>query len=300
MKDFKVYSILSLVLLILGVFSWTQIIKPEQVKEETAPELLPEKFADKLHALSIVTKNYEIKIVNQEGLWVVTSPQPYLGNQEYIEKGLQIMGDVVSNHNFKLEEDRFGLDPGRAFYRFEFANGQEKRLIVGENDGPADTIYLLDKDAGRVFVVHNVWAQFLIYPPERFYHPNLPIPGKIVKSLFYSERGKVIWKVEPAENQQLRFIYKDQEAIVEKAQGLWFFKKMREFELENLQFGTPNDFQTFGELHVESDKGNIMFEFNPSSDKIRVTTFNVFAKTKPYSLKSLGYEIEKVIKSVKK
>ena len=300
MKEIKTYSLLLVVLLVLILFAWTQIWVPEKRDGLVKDQLLPDNFVDQLQALTMVNSDKEFKIVNQDDVWVVVSPNPYVGNQEYILKGLQIMGEVVSNHNFELQEDNYELNPGRAFFRLEFKNGLEKRLVVGAKAGPAGTIYVLDKDSQRVFVVHNIWSQFLLYPPERLYTPNLPIPGKMVKSLYFTERGKMIWKVEPVEGQKLKLTYKDQAVEVPKAEGLWFFQKVREFQLESLEFGEPKDFQTFGELHIATDKGNIMFEFNPSSEKIRVRTFNVFANVKPYSLKSLGNEIKKVIKSVKK
>ncbi len=300
MKSFKVFAALFTLLLFLGAYAWFGIIKVEEREKKEVVTLFPDSFPDSVTRLDLTTDLYEVRIEKRDGVWWVTQPQEYLANQEYIEKAFRIMDETTSSHHFTYEEDKFGLEPGKAFYGLQFADGLEKRVKVGTKEGPVETIYLLDKDSNEIFVVHNVWAQFLYYPLSQFYHPGLPIPGAIVKSLSLKNQTAVAWSVEPAQNNMVTFRLKDQSKDIHKANGLWFFKKVREFQLEDLKFGEPDSFKPHWFLEIQTDKGNITFEFDEKMQKIRVPSFKIFAKVNPYSLKSLGYEIEKVFKSDQK
>ncbi len=300
MKSPKFIGVLLILLLGLGSYSWFFIVKPEREESTKKVQLFDEQFPQDLIEFHLTTDEFEVQLEKRQGVWWVTSPREYLANQEYIEKSFRIMNDTVSNHHFPLQEDRFGLTPGKAFYRLRHSNGLETRIRVGGTEGPAETIYLLDQDSKEVFVVHNVWAQFLYYPIRQFYHPNLPIPGAIVKQMTLRKGDLVEWKVEPADGGNVRFSWRNRSIEIPKANGLWFFKRVKEFGLQDLEFGEPKNFKPYWRLSVESDKGNIIFQFNKSMEKVWVKKFNIFAQVNPYSLKSLGYEIEKVFKSDQK
>lgn len=300
MKFQKLLGLLIALFVGLGLYAWFGIIKPEQELQKETHQLLPENFPETLEAFSLTTADIDVRIEKKLEVWWVTSPQEYLANQEFVEKSLRIMKESVSNNTFKLEKDTFGFNPGKGFLRFQFAEGFETRVKVGEVEGPADTLYLLDQDSEQVYVVHNVWGQFLYYPLKQFYHPYLPLPGAIVKDMTLLKKGQVEWRVEPEDAEHLRFLYRDRSLSLPKANALWFFRQVHEFPLENLEFQKQDGFRSFWELNVNTDQGNIIFEFDEAIEKIWVKRFNVFAQVKPYSLKSLGYEIEKVFESDKK
>ncbi len=300
MKSLKLFALLFVILGCLGGYAWFAIVQPESEKTTNKLSLFPSDFLDRIQSLELTTDSFKVKIEKRQDVWWVTSPQEYLGNQEYIEKTLKIMQETESHHHFPLDEDRFEFEPGKAFFRLQFNNGLEKRVRVGSKEGPAETIYLLDFDSREVFVVHNVWAQFLYYPLHQFYHPALPIPGAMVRQMSLFKNEDKQWSVEPVNETHVAFTLNGKRVEIPKANGLWFFKKVREFPLENIEFGEPAGFNPFWRLNIQTNEGNISFEFDETMEKINVPRFKVFAQSKPYSLKSLGYEIEEVFKSDQK
>jgi hypothetical protein len=278
-------------------YSWFAILAPEQQQKDQQERLLAADFPEGLQSLHFTSDISEFHIEQREGVWWVVQPKEYLANQEFIEKSLQIMGDSESHHHFALKEDRYGLNPGRAFYRLRFGNGQEQRLKVGSQEGPADTLYVLDQDQEHIFVVHNIWGQFLYYPTKRLYTPNLPILGSTVKRLNLKKENEVVWSVEPVSATHLVFSWQGQRQEVPKAHGLWFFKKIREFPVPDIEFGNPTDFTPYWVLQIETDQGNIIFEFDEKMQTIRVPRFTIYGPVDPYSLKSLGEEVERVFSS---
>lgn len=300
MKLLKPILALFILLILLGTYAWFGIIQVEKQVENDKVFLLPKNLSDQLQSFKLVTSDFEIQVENKEGLWWVTEPVHYLANQEYIEKGLQIMADALARRDFELKEDHYGFRPGKAFILFHFKDGLNKRLKVATESGPGDTIYVLDQDLQRVFVVHNVWGQFLYYPITRFYHPFLPIAAKSVLSVKLLKQGQNYWGVEPRPDQTLKIDYLGQSYSIPKAQALWFYKKLREFPLQNFKFNTELTFKPYWQLVVGTENGNIIFDFDEKAEKIYGQQANVFAEIEPYSLKSLEYEIQKVIKSDKK
>ena len=299
-SQLKLFLVLCMILVSLALYIWFGVLGSENTRQESQRNLISKQDLRFLRSINILTSDAEISMELRDGLWFVTRPQEYPANQEYVVKSLQVMQEAFSEQTFKLDQDRYGFEPGRAFIHLIFDNGLQKRLKVGSVDGPANTLYVLDQDSKDIFVYHNVWGQFLYYPTSRFLNPYLPLPGQMVKNVTLQQGHQIHWKVFPVQGNRLEIRLGEHSHFVEKAKALWFFKKIREFQLNNLKFETPSPFQSYWQLYFETDKGNIRFDFDEKMEKIFISDFNVFAEVAPYSLKSLSYELEKVIQSDKK
>ena len=297
MKKWFVFPIL---ILLLGLYSWFGILVPEKENIDKIESQVVLKSPEQLHRIEVTTRDKSVMLEKKEDLWWVIKPHEYLADQEFVVKAVQIMSETPVVNQFKLEEDRFGFDKTEAFFNFHWIDGLNKRIIVGNEEATANHIYLLDNDSREVLVVHNVWSQLLYYPLERLFSSTLPITGTQVKTIHFSRSGQKLWQLSSGGKKIMNIEYMKEHFQSEKAQWLWFFKKIREFELKNLKFAAQRDFEVKSELEIETEKGNIRFQFNHKGDKIFIPHLNVFADTDPYSLQSLSDEIDKVIRSDKK
>ena len=291
---------LGAVLIVLSCYAYITFLKPERQKREKLLENIQAQKAEDLVQFNISDSDKVIKLVKKDGFWWVIEPNKYMANQEFIEKAIRIMKESPVKSDFPLKEDLFGLTPGRAFIEWVYKDGFRKRMVVGDKAAPGDNIYVLDKDSSHVYIYHNIWGQVLYYPLSQFYHQYLPIPGRLVKTIQYKVAQKTVWSIQPANNNKMSVFYQGESFLSSKAKWVWFFKKIREFSLKNLEFKKGASFNGTASLIVESDKGNIRFQFDMESKKMFINGVNVFADFDPYSLNSLGYEIEKVMKSDKK
>ncbi len=296
----KKVVIFAAVLVILGAYSYFQIIQPESLNKTKVVTSLLQPESVEVSEITITNGDQEVRLAKKDDFWWVMAPQHYLGNQEYIEKGLQIMRESNIKNSFAFKDDFFGLTPGKAFLSLKYGNGLNSRLRVGTKSAPGEHIYVLDEDSQKVSVVHNVWGQFLYYPLERFYHPFLPIPGNLVKTVQLKRAGKQVWHLSPSKGTKMAVQFKGKTLETPKAQWLWFFSKLREFPLKNIKFDHRKDFESAQELEIRTDKGNIRFVFNEKGTKLFVPSLNVFAEVDPYSLKSLDHEVAKVVENDKK
>lgn len=288
--------LLLLIFIALGAYIYLQE-KETKVVEEIRPPLISQEGLEKL---SLVSEYGELTLEFKDGLWWMTSPHTYLANQEIVEKSLRVMSQSHPLNSFSLEEDRFGFNPGRAFFEFIYASSLRSRFIVGLEDAVEQRLYLLDKDSQVVHVMHNVWGQLLYYPLKEFLHQSLPIPGAVVKSVSLYLNDELKWSVKPKSVKEVEIKLGEKTLRVNKAKLLWFFKSLREFKLNELNFDSFNNQKLAMSLLVESNKGNIRFLFDEESKKIIIPSLNVFAEYDPFSLKSLNDEIAKVVKSDKK
>lgn len=253
-----------------------------------------------IQAMTITTGELKVELVKEEDFWWVSSPHRYLANQRFVERNLQIMSETPPIERFKLTEDHFGVEPGEALFRFQYEDNREKRLVVGDVDAPGSNVYVLNKDSGFVYVVHNIWSQFLFNSVEKFYTPYLPIPGQAVKKVEYYEAGEKLWGLSSKSKNMMTLFYKGQQFDSPKEQWIWFFKKIREVTLSNHSFDKVDPIKGKDELRVETEKGNIIFVISEKSDKIYIPSINVFADVADHSIQSLHQEIERVVKSVQK
>lgn len=291
-----------MVAVLLGLASYAYFgIHQKELKEEGGKKAL---FFDeellRLEKMNLVTEEGDLILEKKDDQWWVIRPHKYLANQDYIEKTLKIMEGAQPASSFVFDEDRFGFKPGKAFYHFIYDDQRQRQLILGSQEGPDNSLYVLDMDQNRVFVVHNVWGQFLYYPIQHFYHQYLPIPGALVKKLSLVQNDKLIWKVEPSDGGKMQVEWEGQVHQTERAPWLWFFNKLREFPLENVQFDSAEKAFKGKVLNIETNLGNIRFIFSEKGEEIYIPSLNVFAQVDPHSLISLGNEIKKVIKSDKK
>jgi hypothetical protein len=291
----KSFIVLILVLLLLSSYAWFVLIQADRQQLADSNQLFSQSLTENLARLQVVSQDHDISLIKKDDYWYVEKPHLFLGNQEFIQKSLKIMQEMVTQHNFPFEDDRYGLNPGKAFLLLEFIDGQQKRLRIGEQEGPAQTIYVKDDDQNHVYVFHNLWGQFIYYFVENYYSQVLPIPGQIVKSVTWMRGQEKLWEVRPESKGLISLFLEGQTHSVEKAQALWFFKNIREFSIEDLRFEQDPQFQASHTLHFSTDKGNIRFEFDEKAENIHIPQFNVFAKVDPYSLKSLRNEIERMI-----
>ncbi len=251
-------------------------------------------------AIHLTTEEFEVQLNNVDNIWWVLKPKKYLANQDFILRTLKIMNQTPSIQKFQLEEDRYGFDPGEAFYRFIYKDHQEIRLVIGKNDAPGNNIYVLDKDSGWVYVLHNLWAQFLIHPMGDFYSPYLPIPGKMVRSISYFEKDKKLWQLISLSKEKVRLSYKELKFDSPKEDWEWFFEKVREISLGQLQFDSTNDFKIKGELHIQTEEGNIIIQVSEDYRKVFIPNLKLIGELSENSIQSLQHELKKVVESATK
>lgn len=296
----KKWSLLFGTILILGSYVYFGIYLPDRKKEtkKQAMNILPDD--ENLREIHISTPEKDVFLEKKDDVWWVIKPHEYLADQEFVVKAVQIMTEAPVVNQFLLEDDRFGFKEPEAFFHMTYDSGLNKRILVGKAKGAAQHIYLLDKDSNQVHVVHNVWAQLLYFPIDRFFAQTLPIVGTQVKTIQFGVGGNRVWKLTSGSERIMSIEYLGKLYESEKSQWLWFFKNIRDFELKDLKFGQSLNFKVHSELEVETEKGNIRFQFNRKADKIFVPQLNVFADVDPYSLKSLSDELDKVINRDKK
>ncbi len=283
-------------LLSLAIFIATQNKSLE--KHSSVEILIPNK---PLSSLSITSPHFEVELIFKENLWWMSKPHVYLADQDFIANNIQVMLETQPIEQFQLEEDHFKVNPGKAFFDFVFQDGERLRLIIGALETNDNNLYVYNKDLNRIFVVHNIWGQFLYYSLNEYYHKSLPILGEQVKSAeLKNQSNKTIWRVGSIDSKQAKVFFNDKEYKVLKSQLVLFFKTLGEFSLQDLEFNQKltekNDF----ELIVQTEKGNITFPWFSQTGRIFVPHFNVFAKQGESSLNSLTTELEKVIKNEQK
>lgn len=283
----------------LGSYSFFVLYQADQKQSENGLRgILPEHVL--IDSLKITNEDKQISLSFEDGLWWVTHPHRYLADQDFVNKSLQIMHETPAMNQFELQEDHFGLSPGKAFIEIKYENSMNKRLVIGQQDGPGNSIYILDKDSQKVSVLHNIWGQLLYFPASRFYNQGLPIPDKSVKRVSLLRNQKVQWSLASVDNTLMELTYLGEVFCSRKAQWLWFFDKIKDFKIEDLSFRSISDNSMPWTLSFDTSKGNIRFYFDEQASKIIIPRFNVIGKVAPGSLESLSQEIQKVIKSDKK
>ena len=247
----------------------------------------------------LTTAQSEVKIKLEEGLWKVTQPHLYPADHGFVQSTFRLMAKAPILSTFPLEEDFFGLDPGKAFMEFIYNDGLRKRFVIAKEDGPKNSLYVLDKDSTQVFVVHGIFGQFLHYSLAMFFHKNLPILGKKIQSLELIQSNKTLWKILRTDSDQSQIHVEDKEYWIPKEKLLPFFERLKHFEIRNHRFGEFGDFKATVTLLIQTDKGSFAFDFNYETSQVYSKDHRVLAQFDPSSLKFLDSELKRVVKSKK-
>lgn len=294
MKKHLILLILTLVVFIYAYFFVYKDTKNLQ------PKTKPFVSLEGLSEVFISGDFGEVRLQLREGFWWVIHPQTYPANQELVEQALSSMVSSHPREQFKLQEDCFGLSPGRAFVELVHNSGERLRFVIGSVSGPMNSLYVMNQDDKSVFVVHNVWGQFLYHKLKDYYHQGLPITGAQVKAIELYSETKKIWTLHSKSQRELLLSYGKKQKTFLKADFLWFFSRLRDFEMNSFSFNRQAKFKESRKMLVKTEKGNITFVFSTRSPKIFIPSLNVFAEYKAFSLKSLDDELQKVMKSGKK
>lgn len=290
--------ILGLMALAVGSYAYFFILLPEKEKDSGANDQFMVSTED-IEKIQISTPESLIVLKKVGDLWFVEKPHSYLANQEMMDRTFQAMANSPVRESFPYDKKTFEFTTANSFY-FELNTGEVIRLAVGSMKAPQSMLYLLNMDSQIIYLVPNIWAQLLYYPKSSLYHPYLPIPGQQVMSLRYKKGGKIIWDVRSTGPKSVELQLAGKKHEVSKAKLLWFFKQLREFELEGHQFGARDPSWNQSSLEVETDKGNIIFHFDLEKNQIFIPKASVIADYKGYALNSLTVELEKVVKNDQK
>ncbi|MEM7647438.1 MAG: DUF4340 domain-containing protein, partial [Pseudomonadota bacterium] len=237
--------------------------------EETRDDQSNEKDFTRVSKIGLVhfdikSQYGQISFEKRDQDWWVTDPFVYPANQELIERNLNVLGFHGAMSIFDKKEDRYGLDPSQGTLEFFYQNGSKLTLMVGSKEAPQNGVFVFNKASQKVAVVHNSWGQFLYAPIEIFFDPYLPLEGNQIKSVSLAFDRKPVWRVEPADAKHLRVLFGERTVKSSKAQWLWFFKKLREFKVSKVSPASDQPSPRPYRLSVETDKGNIIFEFDRS------------------------------------
>ena len=294
MKKILIFSILVFSVVFYAYF---QIYLKKQ--GESDKPVLMEK--GKIVGFHLTTVSSEIEMRLEDDLWQMVQPHSYPGDQDFMEQNFEIMTRAPVFSTFPFRDDHFGLNPGKAFIELIYFDGLRKRFIIGSEQGSKNSLYVLDKDSERVFLVHSVFGQFLYYPLSMFFHKNLPIPGKKIRYLkriqFLETESppQTLWEITKTDQTEVLVNWNERSEKVQRENLSLFLKKIKEFELENHRFEKPKSFKRTTGLIVETEKTSINFEFDDKAGQIYSKTQNVFANFEPSSLADLDGELKKLV-----
>ncbi len=299
MKKILIFSVLVFSVVFYAYF---QVYLKKQKRESEKPVLIEKK---KLVGLHLTTASSEIEIKLEDGLWYLIQPHFYPADQNFVKQNLELMTKAPILSTFTLRKDHFGLKPGKAFMEFVYSDSLRRRLIIGKKKGSKDSLYILDKDSKQVFLVHNIFGQFLYYPLSMFFHKNLPIPGKKIQSLKKiqflkpEQSSEILWKITTTGETEALVHLGEQSKKIPKEKLLSFFKKIKEFQIRNHQFEKPKSFKKTTSLFVKTEETSITFDFDNQTGRVHSKTQNVFARFEPSFLKALDDELKKVMEDEK-
>ena len=252
-----------------------------------------------LVGFQLTTAQSEVKIKLEEGLWRVIRPHLYPADHEFVQSTFRLMAKAPILSAFPLEEDFFGLDPGRAFMEFIYNDGLRKRFVIAKENGRKNSLYVLDKDSTQVFMVHGIFGQFLHYSLAMFFHKNLPMPGKKVQSLKLIQSNKTLWEILRTDSDQSQIHVEGKEHWIPKEKLHPFFRRLKNLEIKNHHFGEFDGFKATVTLWIQTDKGRFAFDFNYETSQVYCRDQRVLAQFDPSSLKFLDSELKRVVKDEK-
>lgn len=281
------------VLAALCLYAYFFVYKSEADKVQTLPALV-DRPAD-LVEIHLTTDQGTVHLKLEDELWWVQAPQTYLADQEFVDRALGAMVETATENIFPIDQDLYGVKPGRAFFELLYKDGERKRLVVGSNEAPGSRLYIFNSDTAMVGVVHNLWAQFIHYPLSMFYQKSLPIPGLQFRGARLVNGNQSIWSVKAKSADTVEVSLARARKEIKKAELLWFFKNLKDIHLEKLEFGANAPKGDFLTLEAESEKGIIRFQFYEKDAKVYIPELKVFAVYDPVSLNSLENELKKVI-----
>ena len=291
----KKILIFSILVFSVVFYAYFQVYLKKQDRSEK-PVLLENK---KVVGFHLTTTTSEVQMKLKDNLWQMIHPHSYPGDHHFMEQNFQIMGRAPVFSVFPFKGDHFGFNPGRAFMEFIYFDGLRKRFIIGKEQGPKNSLYILDKDSERVFLVHSVFGQFLYYPLSMFFHKNLPIPGKNIKSLkrvvFLEKSFEILWEITQTDQPGVLVRWKKAKKKIPREKLSLFLKKLKEFQVDSPLFGEPESFKKTTGLVVETEKTSVTFQFNDKEGELYSKTQNVFARFKPSDLGSLDGELKKMM-----
>jgi hypothetical protein len=249
-----------------------------------------------LNAIKLHSQNFDITLSLKNGRWWVTEPFEYMADQEFIEKSIRIMDQVIVDNVFrKSKVDYYGFDPGQALIQFIHDDGEVRRFIVGEKEAPQNKIYLLNMDTEEVLVVHNVWGQLIYFPKNMFFAKSLPIDGDQIKAVDFYENQVKSWEVKSKSVKKVEVEFSGQTHMVEKAQLLWFFRRMSELNLSELNPITDDVVQGSQTLKVTTENGSTDFIFDEANSQVFIPKKRIKAVYDQSDLKAMINELKKAV-----
>ena len=299
MKKILIFSVL---VFSVVLYSYFQVYLKKQKSESEKPALMEKK---KMVGFHLTTASSEIEMKFEDGLWHLVQPHPYPADQNFVKQNLELMARAQILSTFTLQKDHFGLKPGKAFMELTYSDGLRRRLIIGKEKGSKGSLYIFDKDSKQVFLVHNVFGQFLYYPLPMFFSKNLPIPGKKIQSLKKiqflkpEQSPETLWEITTTSQTEALVQLGKQSKKIPKENLLSFFKKIKEFEIKDHQFEESKLFKKTTSLIIKTEKTSITFDFDNQTNQVHSKTQNVFARFEPSSLKALDDELKKVMETKK-
>lgn len=288
------WSLVFSILFLAGVYFWPQ-------RDAELTENFDSIFVDhNISMLHIVGEHLNLKIEKKQNLWWVIEPEIYLADQDFVENNLQHMFGNKPLQSFILEEDYYELKPGRALIDITYLDTRRQRLIVGTTDSTGQFVYVLDSDINRVFVVHNVWAQFLYYTASEYFHKSLPIIGQEVLDIELFEQSKSLFKISSKNKSSAEIFWNNKKQIIEKKTLAPFFHLLAQSPLKPMDWKAEAPPSYSYELLVNTEKGNIRFFWLKNSGPIYIPEFKVFAKPESLSIDLLQETLKKVLNHGKK
>ncbi len=249
-----------------------------------------------LDNLKITTPSHNLTLKLRDGLWWVTEPFEYPADQEFIEKNLRIIDQtLVENIFINNERDYYGFNPGQGSIEFNHSDGTSKRFILGEEEAPQNRLYLFNPKSQEVLVVHNLWGQFFYHSTDMFFSKGLPIDGLQIKSVdFYIDQQK-IWQVKASSSKLVEILFENQKKSMKKAQLMWFFKRMSELTLSDLNPLLESGVQGGQALSIETEHGSTDYIFDEEHGVVYIPKKKLRARYERSDLTSLINELKKVV-----
>ena len=167
MKSFQKTGLFAIFVLALALFSYFIVYQGDQrdqERKEKAAILLPYP-GDKLMELTLERTDGTVKVVKEGNNWKLIEPVQYAADnndmQNLIENILAEKSLQVVREGEGIPWNVFGLDKPEGSLTLKFADGSNKKVIVGSRRTYDNDLYLRFDGENKVYLVNAAWSGYL-------------------------------------------------------------------------------------------------------------------------------------------
>ena len=160
-KNSKILIVISVILTILYLLSFTRIFASSDKREKVKTALVNQKYINSIQSFELSDTTGSLEIVNNGSFWTVNSVPASKERIENFIENLTTIRNLYKISDKISQKSSFGLTPGTEFHIRYYTSDGFHELIFGNQDYSLSSRYMMTEKTTQVYEIDNSLDSYL-------------------------------------------------------------------------------------------------------------------------------------------